>query len=817
MKYSLYLCLLFTATALSGQSLWTEVAEPSLSPLGEKRIFPDQYRVLEMDIPAMEAILALAPERFSDEAANANIILEIPMPDGRLAHFRIEESSVMAPALQAKYPDIRCYTGRGIEDRYARLKCDLTPQGFHALVHSAVSGTYYIDPLSYGDRRYYQSYFKKNFSGWYKEAFECGVEEPINEDKTLEIVADRAGDCKLRLWMLALACTGEYAQYHGGTVSSVLAAMNTSMNRVNGVFENDAGITMSLVANNDQIIYLNASSDPYTNGNGSAMLGQNQTTCDNVIGSANYDIGHVFSTGGGGVAYLGCVCNNGNKAGGVTGSSNPVGDPFDIDYVAHEMGHQYSGRHTQNNSCNRDNTSSHEPGSASTIMGYAGICSPDVQSNSDDYYSAKGLEQFGSFTVGSGNSCATILNTSNGAPSAGAGSNYTIPKSTPYILTATGSDPNGDPITFCWEQMNTQVGSMPPASGNSQGPMFRSLDPTPDPQRYMPNLDAVIANSIPTWEVLSSVGRTLNFRVTVRDNGVYGCTTEGNMVLTVSGSAGPFLVTAPNTNVTWQAGTSQTVTWNPAGTTGSPINTANVMISLSTDGGYTYPTVLLASTPNDGSQAITVPAIASSSCRVKVEAIGNIYYDISNVNFTIDATLPVELTDFSARMDRKDAMLEWNTETESNNSHFEVEMLRQDAQQVFVTAGKVAGKGTSTTPTHYSFRVPAIAPGDYLFRLRQVDFGGAYTLSPVRTLHVANDLPIAVVPNPAYAQIEIQNLDGRFHTLTLYDINGREVLRQSVPLGATSMQIPLDGISRGPVQGILLGDNGNKSFRFVKM
>ncbi len=223
------------------------------------------------------------------------------------------------------------------------------------------------------------------------------------------------------------------------------------------------------------------------------MLQQNINTCNSIIGAPNYDIGHVFSTGGGGVAYLSCVCGS-NKAGGVTGSGNPVGDPFDIDYVAHEMGHQYGGRHTQNNSCNRDNQSSYEPGSASTIMGYAGICSPNVQSNSDDYFHINSILLMSNFITGTGNSCATVTTTGNGQPTADAGPNYVIPRSTYFVLTGQGSDPDNDPLTYCWEQYDRQIAIQPPLPTNTQGPAFRSLDPTPSPLRYFPNLDAIVNN-----------------------------------------------------------------------------------------------------------------------------------------------------------------------------------------------------------------------------------------------------------------------------------------------------------------------------------
>ena len=366
----------------------------------------------------------------------------------------------------------------------------------------------------------------------------------------------------LREYRLAVATTGQYSNYHGATSSSqsslVLSAVATTMNRVNGVYEQDVTIRMLLIGNNTDIFYYSGASDPYSNNDAGAMLSQNQSNIDAVIGNSNYDIGHVFGTGGGGVAWLGVPCNNNHKAKGVTGSGNPVGDPFDIDYVAHEMGHQWGASHTQNNSCNRNGPTAMEPGSASTIMGYAGICSPNVQFNSDAYFHGVSVQEMNNYiSGGNGNSCdAPVFSFNNNPPSVSAGSNYTIPRLTPFVLTATGSDPDGDPITYCWEQWDNEVGSMPPSASNNQGPMFRSFYPSSSPKRYFPRLEDLVNNVSPTWEVLPGVNRNMEFRVTARDlRGTVGCTDEDNMNISVNASAGPFEVTAPNIALTWTEGT----------------------------------------------------------------------------------------------------------------------------------------------------------------------------------------------------------------------------------------------------------------------
>jgi len=639
-RLTLLLCALCCGGLLNAQSLWTDVSGHGETISGKRYTIPQAYRTLRLDLPALQALLANVPNHPVE-----GVVITLPMPDGGSARFSLYETPVMAPELQARYPQIRCYTGKGIDNPAATLKCDLTPRGFHAMVRSKQHGSIFIDPYAQGNQEYYISYFKKDLQHKGETGhFSCGVEREISEDAELlennnpanSPVAEFQGDCQLRQYRLALACTREYSAFHGDTKPLVLAAMNTSMNRVNGLFENDLAVTMQLVANNDTLIFLSTESDPYSNNSGGAMLGQNVTTCNNRIGTANYDIGHVFSTGGGGIAGLGVVCTNG-KARGVTGSDTPIGDGFDIDYVAHEMGHQFSANHTQNNNCGNAPQASMEPGSASTIMGYAGICAPNVQNNSDDYFHAISLQEIGQFiTVGEGNTCPLKTDTGNNTPNVDGGANYTIPKSTSFALTAVADDANADALTYSWEQMDPQAATMPPSATSTTGPMFRSFEPNMSPTRYFPRLQDIVNNANPTWEKLPGAARTMNFRVTVRDNNALGgCASEDDVLITVAGNAGPFVVTEPNTNVIWYIGDSKTITWNVTNTNIAPVNCNLVRILLSTDGGFNYPVVLAESVPNTGSAMILTPDLVSNTCRVKVEAIGNVFFDISNQNFRI--------------------------------------------------------------------------------------------------------------------------------------------------------------------------------------
>jgi len=365
-----------------------------------------------------------------------------------------------------------------------------------------------------------------------------------------------------------------------------------------------------------------------------------QTQVQIQIGGSNYDIGHVFGTNSGGLAGLGVVCSGNSKARGVTGSSAPVGDPFDIDYVAHEMGHQFDCNHTFNNSCNgnRNNSTAMEPGSGSTIMAYAGICSPDVQSNSDDHFHGISLEEMGDFITSGNHNCPVITQVNNVAPVVtSTNGNVSVPANTPFILTCNATDADGDQLTYCWEQMDNEISTQSPVSTSTNGPNFRSNSPITSPSRHFPDLVSVGSGNNNPWEVLSSVSRTMSFRVFVRDNSITGgCNDHADVTVSVDENSGPFLVSYPNTTgIVWEGNTTETILWDVANTDGSPVNCSIVDILLSTDAGATFPTVLASNVANDGSEAITVPNITASGCRVRVIADNGTFYDISDKNFLI--------------------------------------------------------------------------------------------------------------------------------------------------------------------------------------
>ena len=626
--------------------LWTDVSVNSIGTTPRLNPAPVAFRTVRLDQNALLQLLARAP---MEGTAATGVTLSLPLPDGTFGRFRIVESPIMEPGLAAKFPEIKTYAGQGLDEPTATVRLDWTPHGFHALI-SAIGGTVYIDPYSRDEVIHYISYFKGNARR--SQTPSSNGPDVIDEQgmaaqiKTLiEQGAVVPSGSDLRTYRTAVAATGEYTIFHGGTVALGQAAIVTAMNRVNEVYERDVAIRMVLVANNDLVVYTDPGTDPYTNNSGSAMLGENQANLDAVIGDANYDVGHVFSTGGGGIASLGVPCISGLKARGVTGLPSPIGDPFYIDFVAHEIGHQFGGNHTFNGDAgncaggNRNGPTAYEPGSGTTIMAYAGICgNQNIQSNSDDHFHVASFDEIVAYsTAGAGNNCPVITATGNDPPVPDAGTGgFTIPINTPFSLIGSATDPNGHPLTYNWEEFDLGPAGHPNSPVND-APIFRSFSSMAVPERIFPQISDIVNNTQTLGEILPSYTRNLTFRMTVRDNQISGGGVDyDEIAFSVSDLAGPFLVTAPNTAVTWTPGTQETITWDVAGTDVAPVSAAAVNILLSTDGGFTYPHTLATGTPNDGSETVTVPVTPTATARVKVEAATNIFFDISNTDFTVD-------------------------------------------------------------------------------------------------------------------------------------------------------------------------------------
>lgn len=656
------LALASGAFAQRGKSYWNPTIESAIQNAGERTIIPEKYKTFHLTGTELKNLLFSAPNEDKTSLRNSPVIVELPLPDGSVQKFRVVEAPIMAPELAAQYPDIKTFNVEGVDDPRANGKLDWTAFGFHGMIRKP-SGDVFIDP--YGRETtsdyitYYTSDFKKNPNDVLPEVgvIDNGQKKNGSGIVGRDIQAMICSGTKLRTYRLALACTGEYAKAATGktspTTNEILSVVTTSVNRVDGIYETEVAVRMVLVATETTILYGDPTTDPFNgNNNANTLISESQSVITQKIGSANFDIGHTFSTGGGGLANLGCICTSNSKASGITGSSKPVGDPYDVDYVAHEMGHQFGGNHTfasATGSCSGNGNSATrvEPGSGITIMAYAGICQTnDLAPHSIAYFHTISFDEIMAYSnTGNGNSCPVTTTTTNHPPVVTTNATaYSIPSSTPFTLTGSATDQDGDSLTYSWEEFDS--GSQ--ADWNSGGkPFFRSYDPVISPSRTFPLPSIVLAGpsayQTTKGEYLPSTAQTLNFRLTARDNkmGGGGVCYAASKVTVVAG--GPFAVTYPSaTGITWPGASTQTVTWDVKNTSASPISCANVNILYSLDGGTTF-TTLLANTPNDGTQAITVPQVPTTktTCRIKVEAAGNIFFDIGDNNFTISSTVGI--------------------------------------------------------------------------------------------------------------------------------------------------------------------------------
>lgn len=669
--YSLVFLLLINISAFAQKNFFSDVSEISIQARPEARVIvPQKFRPLQIDAVALKDFLwSLPSENQFLRNRSAAPVLNIPMPDGTTARFHVWESSIQEPGLEARFPEIKTFAGQGIDDPTATIRFDFNPYfGFRAQILSSVTGRIYIDPYANRNIDYVISYYHKDNVKPF--TITCEVED-ANSGRGNIPVPD-ASACRgtdLRTYRLAVACTGEYAQAPGvnaGTNPAVLhAAIVTTVNRVVGVYEKEISVRLILVANNGAVEFLNASTDPFNgNNNANTLINESQVVIDANIGTANYDVGHTFSTGGGGLAQLNSPCGS-SKARGITGSPQPTGDGYDIDYVSHEMGHQFGGNHTMAGCGSSPNNTKLEPGGGTTIQAYAGICgAQDLQPHSDPFFHSISFDEISFFlTVGNGKNCGTSSATGNTIPVIDAlvNNNLSIPVNTPFVLNGTATDADGDALTYSWEEWDQQGtqnwnSGLTGSVGNTI-PLFRVRNPKTTGERIFPD-PRIIAANYPTTpsavmdglkgEILSPVARPMKFKLTVRDNraggggvassGTEGCQTNSIFQVNVVGAT-PFAVISPNGGEVFAGNTIQTITWNVAATNAAPFNVANVKISLSVDGGLTFPTVISASTPNDGTEDLNIPNMPSTTARIKVEAINNIFFDISNLNFTITAAV----------------------------------------------------------------------------------------------------------------------------------------------------------------------------------
>lgn len=622
----------------------------------ERQSFPQDYTLMQLDLAALKQVLNTATDRFAENKKSA--IISIPNSDGKIERYRIYEASNFDDELQAQFPEIRSYVGQGIDDKYAVLRMSLDPRGIQTMVLRADKPAEFMEPYSQ-DGKVYAVYSSSRKRG--KLPFTCSTPEQVltNDLATPEVTA-RSSAGSLLTFRLALSCNGEYANHFGASsaadVALVLAQFNATMTRVNGVFEKDFAIHMNIVASTTNVIFYDPATDPYTTmASWNTQLQQTLNTrltgpsTTLAANNAAYDVGHMFgeSGGGGNAGCIGCVCVNGVASGtgstkgrGITSPADgvPMGDTFDIDYVAHELGHQFGANHTFSNS-NEGYGVNKEVGGGVTIMGYAGITSYNTHMNSIDIFHSASIAQVQANMVGK--TCPTSTPITHSAPVVNAGADYTIPLSTPFILTGSATDAGGGSLTYAWEQnddggANTGAASVASPT-KTAGPNFVCYPASANSFRYFPTFSSILNGSTTTagvgvtMEALSSVARTLNFRLTVRDNVVgQGQTNFDDVVVTVANKTALTVTMAANTS--YPVGSTQTVVWT--GATGANGHStiaggANVDILFSSDNGVTW-TTLLSGTPNDGTQSVTLPAgVAAPYCRFMVKASANIFFNIS--------------------------------------------------------------------------------------------------------------------------------------------------------------------------------------------
>lgn len=610
----------------ANEALWSDIQTRQTS---ENLI---QQRHLSLNEQALHHLLINAGSEPS---------LSLPLPTGGFAKVQLIPVETLSSMIAAQLPDWQTWQIKGLDGQVMSGRAELTALGFTAMLMMQNGDTLFIDPTTATPKaaeRSYRSLSKQSNSGLFKNNFQCATHETAQTEEQAEqapVIAARAGE-DLKTYDIAIAATGKYTQYHGGSKTTALSAITTTINRMNEIYQRDLSIKLRLVSG-VTTIYSDSSTDPYPS-SGSTLLKENQTVLDNLIGSENYDVGHLFTTGDGGVAVVEGACRNSYKAQGVSGWDTPTGDIFAIDYVAHEVGHQFGATHTFNSeagSCsgnNRIGKTAYEPGSGSTIMSYAGICSPDnLQAHSDPMFHSGSINQITSYTQSStGATCADSTSLSNTNPVVNAGQDYTIPARTPFTLTGSATDGNSDPLSYSWEQIDLGTASKVDIDTGDNA-LVRAQLPSSSASRTIPRLTDLLSGSHTYGETLSSQTRAMNFRLQARDG--KGGIGSDEMIVHVQDTGSAFEITAPK-NVSLSAGSVLNVTWNVAKTDQAPISCANVDIALnmsSTTPNENFQT-LLSNTANDGAASVTLPSSLGTKNTIRVKCSNNIFFALSDAN-----------------------------------------------------------------------------------------------------------------------------------------------------------------------------------------
>ena len=629
-----------------------------------KNFNENKYQVFSLDLDKLKAQLDGVPSRNNISSSS---MAEIYFPDnnGGMERFQVSETSTLAPEIALKYPNIKTYIGFSLDNPGTRIRFSITPQGLKTMSTYPNKPTLFTVPLNKGNVSQYITY-DRNVRIDSKEDFECLTENEYVPIKEITSFNRDANDQILRTLRIAISTTGEYTNFwddgdntNGDAQEDALAAVVSTLNRTNEVFEVDMAVSFQLVSGTE-IIYPTASTDPYSS---SSPNGQLQSTLTSEVGESNYDIGHLFDYGSnnGNAGCIGCVCVDGQKGSGFSShqfTDNDGGpymdDFFDIDYVPHEIGHQMGGNHTFSMSSEGTGVN-YEPGSGTTIMGYAGITgADDVQDHSDPYFHYGTINQV--LNNLENKTCWTSTVITNNPPVANAGSDYTIPQGTAFKLVGSATDlDERDVLTYSWEQVDDGITTRSTfGPTKTSGAVWRSRPPSTNPTRYMPVKSRVLSGELTetnpgvtvdniSWETVSTVARSLDFALTVRDRsetngtGQFPQSDFDFMTVTVDGNSGPFAVISQTANETWNVGESQTVTWDVAGTASGIVNTPTVNIYLSTDGGLTFPFLAANNVANDGSHTFSVPPTNgdSNQLRIMVEGNDNIFYAVNSTNLSL--------------------------------------------------------------------------------------------------------------------------------------------------------------------------------------
>jgi len=745
--------LLICALAGLATSAYAQRWEPSSQKVSEIRKEVEVKYAYKVDLTSLRNLLKDAVETGSGAKP---VIISLPTAEGKIERFAVYSNPVMEKSMAERY-ELGSYVGVGVDDPSKYLRFSTSPTEIQSMIIK--DGVFqFIEPISADKKTYGVFYKTKRDAG--DHGFECTTEErELTKDiKKLEEngkkklsgvgITSRPSSTKYRTYRLALSVTGEYTQA-AGSVPNAVTRMNNTMTRVNGVFEKDFGIKL-IIQDLPNIIFTDPASDPYSNNNLNLQL---QQTLTSLVGNANYDMGHVFNAdgGNGNAGSIGSTCvnpanaNSLAKGSGFTQSTNPTGDLFDIDYVAHEMGHQLGGNHTFSHA-NEGSGANVEPGGGTTIMAYAGITQDNVQANSDAYFHYKSIDQILTSLEGK-TTCGTSQDvTTNTPPVISALTAYTIPKGTAYYLDATATDAQNDPLKYTWEQYDS-VGITNSISGdsgwgyNTEGSIARSFFGTTSGRRYFPSLSLVMNGTLTskaTWETVSYVPRTLKYAVTVRDeNALRPMLSSSETTVTVAND-GPFKFNGFTASSVLYNNAANTIRWDVANTNAAPYNVANVKIDYTTDNGTTW-TDLAASTPNNGSYTAQMPSGLTGAVKLRVSAIGNIFYAVSpliNIGTAPTSTTnaPTGLAARDADIFRTAALISWNS---TPGASYSVN-YRKVGESTWATATSSVNSISLTgleDETNYEVRVAAVVntvPGafsnNYTFKTKALRTGVDYCL-----------------------------------------------------------------------------------------